>query len=169
MPVSRKYFDQAIGEADGDGGDLKFLTSDLAIVYGNQNQTYLAMFGGNIEQNTPALVTNAQTFDFWANNLLWPSNPARQFNSNTERVLNTVVLNSAGRITIENAVKDDLRYLSDIGATVTVSVTITGINMVSIEIRTVYSDGTRRLTIIAFGKRFKDGDFSIFDFNEDFF
>lgn len=169
MISNQTYFDQAIGESDGNGGDLKLLGNDIALVYGNENQVYLALFGGNVEQNTPPIVTANQTEDFWGNNLFWPNDPSRQFNSNTERILNTTALNSAGRIIIENAVKSDLKFLQDLGATVNVVVTIPGINMVNINIQTIYSNGVRRLTIIKFGKELTDGDFSLFDFNEDFF
>lgn len=169
MVVNPTYFDHAIGESQGNGGDLQLLGNDLALVYGNENQVYLALFGGNVEQNTPALITNAQTEDYWGNNLFWPNDPSKQFNSNTERTLNTTALNSAGRITIENAVKSDLKFLVDMGATVTVNVTIPSVNLVTIMIRTVYKDGIRRMTIIKFGKQFTDGDFSLVDFNEDFF
>jgi len=163
----RKYFDQAIGESAGNGGDLQLLGNDLAIVYGQENQIYLALFGGNVEQNTPATNTRAaQRFDWWGNSLLMPNDSQRQFNSSTERVLKTTSLNSAGRIKIENAVKDDLKYLTELGAKVTVTVSLPGINTVKIEIKSVYSQGNGNLTIITFGKRVgSDGDFSLLDFS----
>lgn len=169
MALQRKIFDLAIGESNNNGGDIKFLGNDLAVVNGMENQVYLALFGGNVEQNTPSLITAAPTFDYWANNLLWPNRADLQFNSNTERVLNTTELSSAGRVKIENAVKNDLTYLKALGATVTVNVTLPGINMVQIDIKVIYSEGTGRQTIIKFGKVSVDGDFSVFDFNEDFF
>jgi hypothetical protein len=169
MAVSRKYFDQAIGESEGNGGDIQKLGNDLALVYGNENQVYLALFGGNVEGNTPAVLSTTYAGDYWANNLLWKNNPGRQFNSNTERVLNTQPLSSKGRLLIQNAVNDDLKYLIALGAAVTVTVTLPGINTVKIEIRTIYKDGTRRLTIITFGKTTSQGDFSVLDFNENFY
>lgn len=161
--------DVAIGEAEGNGGDIKFQGNDIAVVFGNENQIYLALFGGNVEQSTPARPTVEPTFDYWGNDLFYPGDPSRQFNSQTERVLNATALNSAGRIKIENAVKNDLQYLKDLGAEVTVSVTIPSVNVVRIEIRTKYPDGPGILTVITFGKRFTDGDFSILDFNSDFY
>lgn len=169
MALQRKIFDLAIGESDNNGGDLKLLGKDLAVVNGMENQVYLALFGGNVEQNTPSIITGAPTFDYWANNLLWPNRQDLQFNSNTERILNTTELSSAGRVTIENAVKSDLAYLVALGATVTVNVTLPGINMVQMNITTIYSNGTGSVTTIQFGKVSSDGDFSVFDFNEDFF
>ncbi len=173
MADKRKYFDQAIGEGAGNGGDLQMLGNDLAIVYGQENQVYLALFGGNVEQSTPAINTVAsQRFDWWGNSLLMPNDSSRQFNSSTERVLNTTALNSAGRIKIENAVKDDLKYLTQLGAKVTVAVSLPDkINTVKIEVTTVYSEGNKNLTIITFGKRTSvSGDFSLLDFSsEDFY
>lgn len=165
MAVNRKYFDQAIGESNGNGGDLQQLGNDLAIVYGQENQVYLALFGGDIEGNTNTIIGSG----WWGNTLLYGNDTSKQFNSNTERVLNTTALNSGGLVKIQNAVKSDLAYLK---AKIAVTVTIPSVNMVKIEIRVVYPDGSRRLSIITFGKRPSTsgvGDFSIFDFNEDFF
>lgn len=166
MASNRKYFDLAIGEADGNGGDIRLVGNDIALVFGTENQIYLALFGGNVEQSTPALSTNEQTFDYWGNSLLFASD--NQFNSSTERALNTTALNSSGRIKIENAVKSDLTFLQRLGAEVSVNVTIPSVNTVQIEIRTEFQ-GVGRLTVINFGRRFTDGDFSILDFNEDFY
>jgi phage gp46-like protein len=164
MAVSRKYFDLAVGESEGNGGDLQQIGNDLAVVYSVENQVYLALFGGNVEGNTDTKIGSG----WWGNKLFFGNDTAKQFNSNTERILNTVALSSAGRIKIENAVKDDLKYLN---ANITVIVTIPSINTVRIDIKAIYPDGTRRLSIITFGRRTKDGvgDFSLLDFNEDFF
>ena len=169
MAVNRLHFDQAIGESQGNGGDMQKLGNDLALVYGYENQTYLALFGGNVEGNSPAVLSTTYAGDYWANNLFWKNNPGRQFNSNTERVLNTNELSSKGRILIQNAVNDDLKYLVALGASVSVTVTLPGINTVKIEINTIYKNGTRSLTIITFGKSPGEGDFSVLDFNENFY
>src|SRR5690606_6946193 len=96
MP-NRRYFDVAIGEAEGNGGDIKLLGNDLAVIYSHENQVYLALFGGNVEQSTPAQETTETTEDWWGNNLLFGGDAAKQFNSETERALNNTALNSAGR------------------------------------------------------------------------
>lgn len=166
--MNTKYFDIAIGERkDGNGGDIQLLGNDLAVVNGNENQVYLALFGGNVEQNTPAVIlSNTQQKDYWGNNLFWRNDTERQFNSNTERTLNTVPLNSAGRLKIENAVNDDLKFLKDNGATVTVNVTLPGINTVKINITTVYSNGTGRISVVTFDAKFPAGiDFYEIDFD----
>jgi len=161
------FFDLAIIETLN-GGDLQLLGNDLAVVNGNENQFYLSMFGGNVEQNTEATITLADSKDFWGNNLLFPSQAALQFNSNTERVLNATELTSTGRIKIENAIKQDLKYLSDLGVTITVSVSIPETNKVTVEIKGVFQTGDEKVAIINFIKK-ANGDFFAMDFNNDFF
>lgn len=162
-----KYFDLAVGERAGNGGDIAMLTSDLAVVYGNENQVYLALFGGNVEQTTNEVVPgNGQRFDYWANTLLFANNTKLQYNSLTEKTLNTVPLNSIGRTKIEAAVKNDLKYLVADGATVNVSVRIIDVNKVEITIETIYTRGNNRLTVITFGRQNTMYDFSPLDFDE---
>lgn len=161
-----QIFDLNVFETNN-GGDILLLGNDLAIVYGHQNQVYLALFGGNVQMNTPSVLTAEENFDYWANKALWSDNQNFQFNSNTERTLDNTPLTSAGRILIENAVKQDLKFLSEI-ATVTVSATITSVNTISIEIRTEYFSGPKILTIINYTPSGK-GDFSLIDFNSDFY
>lgn len=160
------YFDLAIVETLN-GGDLQLIGHDLAVVNGNENQFYLMMFGGQVEQNTEdAVPGNAK--DYWANNLLFPSDKALQFNSNTERTLNTTPLTSAGRLKIENAIKEDLKYSVDFGVTVKVTVTIPATNKVTVEVRGTLGSGEKRVMIITYAKK-SNGDFFALDFNNDFF
>jgi len=158
-------FDVAILESLN-GGDLFLLGNDLAVVKGNENQHYLAMFGGNVESNTPSIFTGNERNDYWGNALLWAENETLQFNSNTERVLNTTPLTSAGRLTIENAVKNDLKFLSSV-AEVTVAVTFPNLNTVQINIVAIYKTGEKVVTTFSYVK-IGDGDFSYYDFNSDF-
>jgi hypothetical protein len=98
----------------GNGGDLKLRGNDLATVEGYENAPYLSMFGGNR----------------WWGNYLVPDNP---FAAKTEEALRTNALTSAGRIAIEDAVKEDLKFLNDIPDTVyTVSTTIANSNRIDI-------------------------------------
>ncbi len=84
-------FDLAIIET-GNGGDLVINGNDIGIVTDIGNMPYLAMFGGNkestINQST-TLSQGAQSFDWWGNNLLMPSNQSQQFNSLLENIINT--------------------------------------------------------------------------------
>lgn len=152
----------------GNGGDLLLQGSDLVVVEGIQNMPYLAMFGGNIEQDTKNKVTEEQSFDWWGNNLLMPNNQSIQFNSITERVINNTPLTSQGRVTIENAIKTDLKFLQDLGAEVSVSVSITATDRIDVNIKINQPAGGSRIIIINFKKK-SDGDFYIFDFNDDFY
>lgn len=99
----------------GDGGEMAIINKDLALAETLYQQVYLALFGGNVEQNTTnnSLITE-QNFDWWGNSLILEESPSEQFNSNTERTLNTTALNSAGRLTIIRAVESDLEYLSSL-------------------------------------------------------
>lgn len=170
MAIARKYIDLAVGESGGNGGDLQLLGNDLAMIYGYENQTYLALFGGNVEEDTKIVKNkNIERFSYWANNLLFGNDQSKQYNSKTERTLNNVALNSSGRLSIEIAVKQDLKYLSDLGATVTVDVKLIAVNTVKINITTIYSNGVKSITVITFSRPTVNADFSFLDFNEDFF
>jgi hypothetical protein len=119
----------------GNGGDLVIGKSDLRIVEGFASMPYLALFGGNVEQNTPTeRLTSSQYFDFWGNELFHPNNPNLQFNSNTERTLKEVVLNSQGRLRIEQAVKSDLAFMNDF-CNIFVEVNLPMIDRVEIRVR----------------------------------
>ena len=111
----------------GNGGDVVKNAKDLSMFEGFQNMPYLAMFGGNIEQSTPQKRNlSEQAFDWWGNNLLFPNDKSVQFNSETERAINTIPLTSAGRGLIENAIRKDLDFLKDfINVDVQVSITAT--------------------------------------------
>jgi hypothetical protein len=160
-------YDIAIVET-GNGGDLQVMGNDLAAVRGIENMPYLGMFGGNKEQVTKNRVEEVQSFDWWANSLLMPSNQSIQLNSITEKTFDTVPLTSSGRVLIENAIKEDLKFLSDLGATVVVSVTIVATDRIDILLRITQSVGEEKVTIINF-KKAASGDWYILDFNSDDF
>lgn len=96
----------------GNGGEIARKSKDLFVIEGLQNMPYLAMFGGNVQANTLVKrLASEQAFDYWGNSLMAPNEITLQFNSYTERVLNSTSLTSAGRIAIENAVKKDLQFM----------------------------------------------------------
>lgn len=122
------------------GGDLVKKSRDLSVIYGFENMPYLAMFGGNVAQSTPVRRNEGeQAFDFWGNTLLFPNDSSRQFNSETERLLNRVALTSSGRVLIEQAIKKDMAFMSSF-ANVSVVVTIISTNKILIGIRIVKPD-----------------------------
>lgn len=148
------------------GGDLQQVGNDLAVVYNIENMIYLGMFGGNIEASTDNNAVQVESFDYWANSLLMFNNPSQQFNSLTERTINSVPLTSSGRVLIENAIKKDLEFFKDLGGIVTVSVEIIATDKIKVSIR-VELNSQKQVTIINFRKSL-DGDFFILDFNDDF-
>lgn len=85
--------DVAIQES-GNGGDLLIVGNDLKQAVGITNMVYLGMFGGDD--------------DWWANDL---EAPELRLTGSTEKTLNKIALNSAGRIKVEEAVKADLAFL----------------------------------------------------------
>jgi hypothetical protein len=116
----------------GSGGDFSIISNDLVLGDVLYQQFYLAMFGGNLIASTKQeYLENEERFDYWGNSLIWPTNKARQFNSETERVLQEVVLNSSGRMKIIQAVKSDLAYLENM-INFDVEVSLESLNRVSI-------------------------------------
>jgi hypothetical protein len=163
-----KTVDLAIIESKFNGGDLQLKVSDLAVVFNIENMVYLGLFGGNLEQSTENNVVLEQSFDWWGNNLFYENNKGAQFNSKTERIINTTPLTSNGRVIIENAIKDDLLFFKDLNATVNVSVTIVNIDHLYVEIKVEIPTNEEKIIIINFRKQ-SDGDFFAPDFNDDFF
>lgn len=96
----------------GNGGDFFKKTKDLSVVDGFESMPYLAMFGGNLLASTPTTrIATEQAMDWWGNSLLFPNDPGLQFNSETERALQNVSVNSSGRVFLEQAIKRDLGFM----------------------------------------------------------
>jgi len=99
----------------GNGGEMDIVSNDLLLGESLFQQVYLALFGGNVEAVTRGdeLITE-ERFDYWANSLFFAETPSKQFNSITEKTINSVALNSQGRLSIINAVNEDLSYLTEL-------------------------------------------------------
>lgn len=118
----------------GNGGDLAIFGGDIGTTQQLLQQVYLALFGGNVAAQTTGQEQAGETrLDYWANSLFFSQNKSKQFNSQTERVLNETPLTSSGRIMIKQAVEADLTFLSTI-ATVSVEVLINSTNKVTIQV-----------------------------------
>jgi len=118
---------------NNEGGDLYFGTNDLIQVDGWGNMIYIALFGGNVEQDTPTVrPENSQQFDWWGNSIV--KEVAAQCNSSTERTLMNVALNSNGRVLIQQAVESDLEFMNKF-CNVDILVSITGVDRVQIDIK----------------------------------
>lgn len=160
-------WDVALIESDGNGGDAQLVGNDLAVIFNTENQIFLALFGGNIEQSTNTSITVPDSKDWWGNNLFMPSNSSTQFNSLTERTLNNTPLTSAGRGIIENAIKKDLEFFSEFG-TVDVKVIIVSDDRINIEIKTMQVQSKEKIILVKLKKK-GTGDWFILDFNNDFY
>jgi hypothetical protein len=129
----------------GNGGDLVISGNDFKKLMSFENMPYLAMFGGNVEASTPiARLQTEQAFDWWGNSFLLP---AEQMNSLTERTLKNTPLNSAGRQTIENAIKEDLKFMQSF-AIIVVSATIVSDDVININIRITRPDNLQEREFI---------------------
>lgn len=119
---------------NGNGGNFAKISNDLVLSESLFQVIYISMFGGNVEASTQGNeIESQERFDYWGNSLIWPNNTEKQFNSETERALTNNVLNSSGRLIIEQAVKNDLEVISQI-ADFEVEVSITSESKVQINI-----------------------------------
>jgi|SRR6478609_798894 len=159
-----------IGLVDtGDGGDFLIESNDLSVIDFIENQTYLALFGGNIEASTEnKRITGTISKDYWGNNLLMFANKPIQYNSATEEALITTPLTSAGRTKIITAIKQDLQFLVELGIVVNIDAKIVATDRIEILIETIYQE-RKNIKILTYTKRLSDGDFSYEDFNDDFY
>jgi hypothetical protein len=168
--------DLAFIEANGNGGDLQIRGNDVFMIEGWGNMPYLGMFGGNVEAVTRERFAGEQAFDWWGNNLLLPQDQSKQFNSVLEKALMEVSLTSNGRVQIQKKVLEDLAFMK-VFAELAVEVEFENIDRVKIVIKvkqpaTVQGripDAYRAYIFIWDGTRQLLGDFSILDFNGDFF
>lgn len=118
----------------GSGGDFAIVNDDLLMGESLYEQVYLALFGGNIKASTKvSYLESEERFDYWGNGLVWNDEKTKQFNSETERTLGQVALNSAGRLAVLQAVNSDLEYLKGV-ASFTADVSIESVSRVSITV-----------------------------------
>lgn len=117
-----------------DGTDLELLGVDLVGIDGFENMPLLGLYGGNVEESTKTINLAELRYDWWGNEMLDFDNPSVQMNSKLERSLQTIALNSSGRIEIEEIVKKDLDFMSVFG-NLEVSVSITDVDRLEIYIK----------------------------------
>ena len=117
----------------GDGGDVVLQGNDLKLIGGLENMIYIALFGGNPGNSTFGPKTTEQQFDFWGNFMLHPSDQPIWFNSTLEFLLETTAITSAGRYKLEQAVLDDLQFMTKF-AKISASVELICIDKVKISV-----------------------------------
>jgi len=115
----------------GDGGELILKRDDIELTAALYNQVYLALFGGNVEQETkPGNVYLEERFDWWGNVFF---NTENQFNSQFERELRHTVITGAGLQSLEAIATNDLKFLRRY-ADIEVSVEMIDYNKIEINI-----------------------------------
>lgn len=133
----------------GSGGDFEIINNDLSLSETIFQSIYISLFGGNIETSTLGNeVAGQERYDYWGNSLLFSENKNKQFNSETERVLDNIVLNSSGRLQVKQAVENDLIYLKNI-AIYSVDIFILSRNSLKISI-SLTSLSNQATTLLAF-------------------
>lgn len=120
----------------GDGGDLVLLGNDIKMIDGLENMIYIALFGGNPGFVTSGAKNTEQAFDYWGNFMLNPSESRVWFNSTLEYLLENTAINSSGRVKLEQAVINDLKFMNDF-AKVSASVSLTGVDQVKISVTVI--------------------------------
>lgn len=119
----------------GNGGELLLLNNDLVLSETLFQTIYLSLFGGNIEASTTGEESSEEErLDFWANDLIFQTTKSKQMNSETERTLNSVTINTSGRLKIKSSVEQDLNYLKKI-INFEVDVVILGVDKIEIIIK----------------------------------
>jgi hypothetical protein len=150
----------------GNGGDVQKSGNDLAMVFSGENNVYLGMFGGNLGFLTKEVEEDEQRFYWWGNDLT-KNRKSIQFDSRTENLLNTIALNSSGRLKLEDGIKKDLEFMNEFATVDSVEVFILSDDHVQIRIRVTFNN-VQSIKIVDF-KRSANGDFSIVDFSGDDF
>jgi len=118
----------------GNGGELGIFNKDISFVEKLYYQIYLRLFGGNVEASTKGNeLPNEVRLDWWGNSLFFKNRPSKQFNSETERTLKSVALNSVGRTVINQAIENDLKYFRNI-AKINVNTLLLSANKVEMQI-----------------------------------
>lgn len=119
----------------GTGAEISVLTGDISFSERIYYKVYISLFGGNTEASTKGNeLEGEERSDWWGNSLFFNQEPAKQYNSETEKVLKTVALNSAGRLKILEAAKNDLKLFGNISQS-DINVVILSSYSVSIEVR----------------------------------
>jgi len=103
-----------------DNGEIEIERGIVIMSGGLETAAYLSLFGGS---------------DWWGN--LQENQPARKYNSETEKLLESIPAVSVNLRRIEEAAKRDLQWFLDTGvaSSVTVNASIPGVNKVKLEMQ----------------------------------
>ncbi len=111
-----------------DEGDINVVDGLVEMSGGLETAAYLSLFGGN-EDDTGA---DGSSLIWWAN--LDETDPAFQYRSETQSLLQGIPAITGNLIRIEDAVRRDLAWFIDkkIASTIVITVSIPGINRIKI-------------------------------------
>lgn len=155
----------------GNGGDIQIKDNDVLLYHKGENNIYLGLFGGNVEQVTPSVrVPGEQDHSYWGNTLFFSDEPSQQLNSEVEKAFKDIPLTSAGRVSIENIINHNLLFLKPLGE-VKVSVKVVDTDKIDIFLKWFTLNGvakTTRIRVVG-NNDSDDGDFFQMDFNDDFY
>jgi len=122
---------------NGSGGELNVSKGDIQLNETLYQTIYIALFGGNTAAATIGNeLESEQRFDYWANSLFFASETDKQYNSETQKILSEVTINSSGRLKIQKAVENDLSFISSI-SNYTINVSILSVDKIEININLV--------------------------------
>ena len=114
----------------GDGGEMKLKNNDLMLANSIYQSIYISLFGGNVGE-----------IDWWGNNLF----NQEPYISETEKTLTQTALNSNGRFVIENAVKQDLKNLSEL---IDVEIEVKILSKSSVKIIIFIANSNEKISVI---------------------
>jgi hypothetical protein len=85
------------------------------------------------------VIENEQLFDWFGNSVLFNQQPLVQFNSELERTLKNVSINSKGVELIYQAVNKDIDFMRTF-ATVEINISVTAVDRISINLKVIELD-----------------------------
>lgn len=108
----------------GDGGEMSLQGGDIQTTSAIFNYVYLSLFGGNVEASTPDVdpPRGVERQDYWAN-VYSQSEPENLFNSEYERIISNIVINTGTLQLISEAAKADLSWMEELSLAVIEEVT----------------------------------------------
>lgn len=120
-----------------DGGDIEYINGVAVLADGLETAVYLSLFGGNQRDSGRASDDARQ---WWGN--LSESNPARRYRSEFQYLLKRLPATTGNMSALQGAALRDLAWMSpDIARSISVVLSIPGLNRVTAQIQVVTHDG----------------------------
>jgi hypothetical protein len=94
------------------GADIVVNGKNVELSGGWQTMVYLALFGGNVGAVTAERAPEEIAEDWFANALLFDGEPAKQFNSRTQKALTSGAIGSNAEQVVKQAIEKDLAFVT---------------------------------------------------------